>query len=405
MFNQKNMVRRVNSDNSMAAESALNSYHDNCSMFSTEKITVVKAVHDPICSGFLSAFCESQYCAENIRFIIEIDRFRDYFSLDPKSWHTKEWREIDKELGSSKFNSSDTAATINSETQDIDEKSIFIISEDTWPSTKVERKVVQEWIQKIWTEFFGEASFNQICVSSKVKESTMLRIKNIHIYGAEVFQEALIDPVKTVHRDIYPRFLHSDQFRLMSLSLHRLEKLPCAPAFRTSSPENTIYSRYNPMEIQSGSVDFTLDDVLSDKTLYNSFLRYLSHIVSAENLLCYQAIQNFKRKISSPDKLKQARAYDAAWTIYTFFIAVGSSFEISLPPHKKREVMRELATPKVGMFEFVEYTCLSVLKVHYVEFRKTKEFSHLHETLINTLKSGKNGVIIDSKAKRCFGIL
>lgn len=49
-------------------------------------ITLEELLIDPIKSGYLLAFSESEYNAENIRYLIEIDKFRDYLSLDKISW-------------------------------------------------------------------------------------------------------------------------------------------------------------------------------------------------------------------------------------------------------------------------------------------------------------------------------
>jgi hypothetical protein len=47
-----------------------------------DSITIEHFIHQPINCGFLFAFCESEYCSENIKFAIAIDKFRDYLASD-----------------------------------------------------------------------------------------------------------------------------------------------------------------------------------------------------------------------------------------------------------------------------------------------------------------------------------
>lgn len=43
------------------------------------------------------AFCDSEFSSENLRFIMEVDKLRDYMHADTVSW-SKDWLKIDKEL-------------------------------------------------------------------------------------------------------------------------------------------------------------------------------------------------------------------------------------------------------------------------------------------------------------------
>ena len=47
--------------------------------------------------GHLLAFCESEFCSENLRFVMEVDRLRDYMQEDKISWN-RDWRTLDREL-------------------------------------------------------------------------------------------------------------------------------------------------------------------------------------------------------------------------------------------------------------------------------------------------------------------
>ena len=45
-----------------------------------DKNTIESFIHNPIRCGFLYAYCEKNYCAENIKFAMAIDKFRDYMA-------------------------------------------------------------------------------------------------------------------------------------------------------------------------------------------------------------------------------------------------------------------------------------------------------------------------------------
>ena len=47
-------------------------------------------------------------------------------------------------------------------------------------------------------------------MAAKVAENTKRRMKLLDLYGPDVFSEALLDPLKTINRDVLPRFLASE---------------------------------------------------------------------------------------------------------------------------------------------------------------------------------------------------
>lgn len=53
-------------------------------------------IHEPISSGHLLAFCDSQFSSESIKFVLEVGKLKDYMNLDQVSWK-KDWRELDQQ--------------------------------------------------------------------------------------------------------------------------------------------------------------------------------------------------------------------------------------------------------------------------------------------------------------------
>jgi hypothetical protein len=342
-------------------------------------------VHDPISSGFLLKFCEAHYCSENMKFITEIDRFRDQFHRDKTSWLIgSTWKSLDAEI--------DLKNTVYSDlsTFHVDRdfvgplKDGTLIKEELWPSRILSREAVVENIINIWDTFLAGTKESKywICIPSTALLNTMRRIKMIHIYGKEIFMEALIDPIKTIEKDIYPRFLLSTEYQLLVASLKTLEISASAINLKLSKPSFIILQRYQLKEIEKNLIKFSLNDLIEDQILYTEFLKYLEKIVSSENLLCIRAIKIFQESFVSTLSSENAKIFDNAWLVYRYFIASGSPYEISISYRKKKEVMRRLANPHLHLFDSIEQSALSALKSHYSSYILTKDYHELYRVIL-----------------------
>ena len=57
------------------------------------------SVENPIHQGYLLSYCMLEYNAENIQFIMDVDRLQDLMSKQlPPVWNTKHWKEIDTDV-------------------------------------------------------------------------------------------------------------------------------------------------------------------------------------------------------------------------------------------------------------------------------------------------------------------
>lgn len=350
---------------------------------SIQRDSVDFVLHDPLSSGFLSKYCDQHFCSENMRFIVDIDRYEDQFHRDKKSWPKKHWRELDVEL-----NIINNTIEMKNADYNFDESFFFplingeYISPQTWPSNVISRDSIQETVIQIWETYLAKDAKYWICISLNILLNTIQRIKHIHLYGKGVFAEALFDPVKTIHRDIYPRFITAEEFRLMKQYIATAESLPNASKLKLAKPPSIIFSRYNPRDIERGEIAFTLQDLVEDHILYSEFLKYLEKIVSMENLLCLRAIHIFREAITSKNRELKASAVDHAWTIYKFFVAAGSSYEISISYALRKDLMRKLADPTTSMFEAMEQSALSALRTHYQTYTTTKEYGELGKVCV-----------------------
>lgn len=358
-------------------------------------------IDHPIRCGYLLAFCENQYCAENINFIMEIDRYRDFMVVDRDSWGKFNWKQIDHSIGIStgELRSSASSETKITAYRDGPED-LALGGEQDWPSKIISRETVVEHVYFIWNKYLSDSAPHQICIPAKVLINTKLRLEYLHIYGREVFQEALIDPMKTLKRDVLPRFLASILYSKMLKYTHVIEgRLSPSSNFCLASPKDSkvFYFPENQIKIEYLQT-IELTELLKDYILYESFLKYLREIVSSENLLCARSIEIFRNLWDELPNLKKAteEIEDMAWTVYEYFVAPGSAFEISVENRRRKQVMQSLASPSRMMFYRIEVSVIDALKPHYENYIKSSSFARLPEIILNE----KN----KSKKKTCFGV-
>jgi hypothetical protein len=153
-----------------------------------------------------------------MNFVFAVNNYRElFFAVDRNMW-LSHWREIDGEVacdeGKGNFGS------------------------DTWNSG-VEKSVAKSFIEEILNEFIIDSAPNQVCISRDFIMKTKKRIYLLHLYGPHVFEEACLDPIDTMRRDLLPRFLQSYIFNTMIHSLASCNPLP--PASNLNLPPPTKY--------------------------------------------------------------------------------------------------------------------------------------------------------------------
>jgi len=150
---------------------------------------------DHVQVGFLMTFCESQYCTENIRFIVAVAKYKLLFKQDGIRWLIFE--EVDK----------------------LDEHVAMIVNDD-----KI--REIEKDIKFIISSFLDPSAKLEICMPTKVASNTFRRIEEWKAYGPDVFDEAVLDPKVTLNRDIMPRFVVSSVYNDMKFFLYKINKLP-----------------------------------------------------------------------------------------------------------------------------------------------------------------------------------
>jgi hypothetical protein len=300
-------------------------------------------------------------------FLIEVEKFRENLAKDRSLW-THSWQEMDAILAADpgrKFE---------------------------WKS-RIRIDSVRNHMRYIHEHFIDEGSPMQICIPAGVLARTQRREEHLEAYGRDVYQEMSIDPMRTLERSILPQFVLSDLYHSL------LERM----AFITESPSGDSLVVEPPPEESnlnfgisfSASREFTLDEVLSCRALYEEFLSYLQQQINSENLLCKQMIVLFKQKMGRKDK---AGASTLAWDIYRYFISKDAPYGVSLEFAQKNQLKTHLARPVVSMFDTLDRSVMATLQVNFENFRRTHAYRELGQKLQMALRRMQA-----SGSKGCFG--
>jgi hypothetical protein len=289
--------------------------------------SIESIIENPICRGFFLKFSESQFNSENINFVTAVDHFRDtFFAVDKNMWSAN-WRDIDSEVAYD------------------DENGNFVPF--IWKSA-VNMVAAKIHIENILEEYVLDHAQHQVCISEQFILKTKKRINLLHLYGPHVFEEAVLDPIKTMKKDVLPRFLQSNVFRAMIQSLASCDTLP--PASNLSLPPPTKWVlRSNPVEYFIDGREFTLVQLLQGEVLYTNFRVFLERHICSENLICVRMIDYFEElKSAGDDKL----ADEFSWTIYQYFVAPGSAYEVCTMYSDRKTLMERLAVPRKGIYAY-----------------------------------------------------
>lgn len=363
---------------------------------------------NPLHCGYMLSFCENEYNTENLDFIIEVDRLRDNMLIDTVShaWQQKEWRDIDADFGFHGNFLRDTNVTAQKrDGEPIDSRQEFLqdthLTESSgyeirWPSQAVDRQNVEIDVKKIWEQFVQPNSPSQICLSSPVVERTAFRMKYLHIYGPDVFSEAVEEHmVNTIEVDTLPRFSNSEIFAKMTSLLRTL----CSSnTLEVPSPPDTILLKSTTENLANKL--FQLIEILSDGVLYCCLLRYLKEFSSEKYLLCLQMIAIFEGEIAGdhvPDEcVSLVEKY--AWEIYRYFVTRNSVFEIVLFERERKEIMRNLAKPASEMFKSLKSRSYEMLEFYFESFTKTEQYLKLNLVMIKALQTRESNTRKVSKS-------
>lgn len=321
----------------------------------------------PACCGFLLHFCETEHNSENLCFIRDVEEYREIFSEERSIWVT-EWKEID--------------AAVAVEEESIQRKIVFPVDSAVWASA-VNQTVAQTCAENLFRKYLNTDSISQVCASTCVVERTARRIELLRLYGPAVFDEACEDPLKTMEKDVLPRFRVSETGDRMVSSVASCEPPPPAADLRVPPPGNLLVEV---LSIQSltGARRFALEEVIGCECLYNTFNNYLSLLkesngsTSSETLKCVRAIDIFE-ELMTISCLKEAG--EQAWQIFRYYAAEKSAFKISISPSDMKRMMIVLACPRKGMFSVLRENAVLAIKADFKTFSESAAYNGLPDLM------------------------
>ena len=129
-------------------------------------------------------------------FLIEIEKFRDSLKLDRLMWSSS-YKDVDAMIAQNPT------------------------MEWAWKS-RVSYESVMEQVKYIYDNFIHDGAPHQICVSSEILARTNSRVTHIAAYGRETFHEMSLDPLRTIEKDILPRFVASPKYSTLCDKLQLL---------------------------------------------------------------------------------------------------------------------------------------------------------------------------------------
>jgi hypothetical protein len=242
----------------------------------------------------------------------------------------------------------------------------------------------------------------------------MKRLQYLHLYGPEVFEESLIDPLKTMKRDIMPRFLRSSFYTELLLVQELLQKQPIASELELPIPPTSLtFERSELIGPHGEHRTFQLNEIVSNRFLYLKFLSYLQECYCSENLICYRLITLFEEKYplananssgsrSSDNENKHALS-KIAWDIYRYFVAEDSPYEVSLEYSSRKAIRLQLAKPSLTCFEKVKKSVYNMLKTYFTSYKNKPEYGHLAEYLLTKQHVGGSSST-SSLFRNCFPV-
>ena len=283
-------------------------------------------LYNPLKSGYFLRMTKREHNSENLIYVLEIERFRDHFK-DVNVWTDDlSYKLIDNEI--------ENFGKLNIQEKDV---KVCCSNDPTqWPSKIATYKAFQDHCEFIWETYLSSAASAQIFMPAKVLYNTLHRLQHLEKYGHKVFDETVIDPIKTLNADVLPRFLVSPCFKAMNKRLVVSYPLPTKEQLELKMPAKSACMNWEDDKITVQSLsELPLKRVIHDKILYKAFLDYCITCHCEENIYVVRAIAIFKLNYENHID-KAAIAMDLfppwieghVWMMFRFFIAPNSPYEV-----------------------------------------------------------------------------
>lgn len=314
--------------------------------------TIDELIQHPICRSYLMRFCQSQHNSENLAFLADVDEYREIFS-DDNEICLMNWKLID------------TKVSIDED--DIDDRYLI----HPW-TLKANKAKALDKINNILNKYFHSDSSTQVCISNSIIDKTSKRIKLLSLYGASVFEEACIDPMMTMEKDILPRFRVSNCIKEMIINVSLCEPPPPAADLEVCPPGN-ILLHISSLDSFDEMRRFSLEEVIGTHNLFIGFFQYLQMEKSEgmNKLICIRYIDIFQELM---DINCHHEALKLLWTIFRYFVVPESVYQIKFQCSALKKLLLQSANPRKDIFQYFRVAVLDLLRLDFEVFMKTSVY-------------------------------
>lgn len=120
----------------------------------------------------------------------------------------------------------------------------------------------------IWEEFLSQNSSTEVSLPSQDRKATIDRMEKVKEFKDQVFEVALQDPMKTLRKDIKPRFLNSKQFTEYQ---NREKEALSEKDVKVKKPVASLLD----FDFPDNKDSFTIEEIVNDKHLYVAMVSFL----------------------------------------------------------------------------------------------------------------------------------
>ncbi|EQC39123.1 hypothetical protein SDRG_03331 [Saprolegnia diclina VS20] len=307
---------------------------NNDALLTKRDITIDDVTTNPIAVGYLLDFCQKNLCAENLNFVMAVDKYKDRCEL------------------------------LN-----------FDDEEDV--------KKCGAMAATIWKDFLSRNSPNEVSLPSEDRQITIERMDKITKFKGKLFDVAIQDAMKTLQKDTLNRFIKSVQF---SELITRLSEAPESFEEYVLTPPTDILIKVATID----SAEYTIDEILADMYLFPEMHAYLQKKFNAENLKCVRAIIVFEElaKTKNMEAIK-----NKAWSIFRNFVMPSAPYEVSCTNAARKNVMQCLGCPLEKMFDDVKESTIATLKQDLKSFHQSLDRKSIKDALKKAEKAAKGGIM------------
>lgn len=351
-------------------------------------------VNDVECC-FLMAFCDAQKCSDILFFIVAVEKFRERYG-ERRLMQWKTYEELD-ELGEEAENNMHKTLDMNLE--------------------QVKREA-----DVIWEDFFSSNPTFDILCPSGIITNIRRRLKLIDVFGPETFSEAVVEPLKTVFRDIWPRYLLSENYKEMQVVEQLLSTEADPACLCVSFPQNIVHATVSEnvkLKESVMTIMQNVDNYVKDPLLYGELLSYVRREYVSENLLCLRSVDRFEEfALGNADELPAnssgsnkvsgsrvnlvstaesaanavstrggkvkvcAEAKDQGWAIYRYFLRDNACLQIPVKENELKKIVSHLACPYPNIFDCLREVAVDRLHNNFESFKNSSEFRDLFSMVI-----------------------